>query len=347
MNNCKSCGGRLIFSPEDKGNKCERCGKVYSIKYEYSLNKSEYDDSPVVMPHKANDQVRQVKCNSCGANVLLGQHQAQSLCPYCGSSEVVDDVPVGMLNVESIIPFAFNKDNALKRVRENVKNACFANTSVLQHLTSDSINGIYVNTFLFDLDTTSKYHGRMERRVLKKKEDGSTYFDTETFYVRGTMDHAMENISIETNSNLTQAEINQVSPYDYTKAVKYRDEFMAGYMLEYQEKMLDDAFASAKSIIERKVTQLIMLKHGASRVVTLDLDMQFKSRKYNYCLLPVYLIRIKNNEYTHKMLMNGQTGKTTNLPRSGWKIFGLIASILGVVGLVIGGIFLWFLQTLH
>ena len=45
INKCENCGGRIIFSPKNKGNVCEKCGSVFSIEYVQSFDKNPFESA--------------------------------------------------------------------------------------------------------------------------------------------------------------------------------------------------------------------------------------------------------------------------------------------------------------
>jgi len=342
MNSCKNCGGTILFSPKDKGNKCKSCGSIFKIKYDYSFDKNSYHENDI--KPRINDlhskTLRKIKCNSCGANIALGKYDIQSLCPYCGNSEIVDNNKKWIIKIDSIIPFAFSKDEALRQLKDKVKKSFFCNKSIFKAVTNDDITGLYVNSLIFDIISTSGYNGTLSKTKTVKNNDGSTKTETVHFSVRGDIDYNLDNVVIEINSNLDQSEIAKVLPYDYKSAVRFREDFMNGYILEYQDKTVDQAFKDVRKLLDAEVREAIISKHNADSIVNLNLDTKIVDSKYNYSLLPIYFLNIKIKKNNYKLLMNGQTGKMSQLPKSGWKIFGIVASILAVVGLIVAFILL-------
>ena len=45
INECKNCGGNVFFSPKDKGNVCENCGSVFSVKYDNNVVKKDFAEA--------------------------------------------------------------------------------------------------------------------------------------------------------------------------------------------------------------------------------------------------------------------------------------------------------------
>lgn len=334
MNKCRNCGGRIRFSPLDKANKCDSCSKTYPIKYDYMLEKNNYLENSNIPLAELKD-ARKIKCNSCGANVILKKHEAQAVCPYCSSSEIIVELPEGMNKVDSIIPFTIDNVGAFETVKNAINKSFFANKSIIKTLRKEDLVGIYANSIVFDIDSQNKYKGILYKNVVRKNSDGSQTTTTKPFPVAGTMDYNADNIVIEANYNITQRDMDSISPYDHKEKVKFENDFMNGYLLEYQDKDISTAYENANSIIKNRVKNMIVRKYNADGITTLTIDTEIKEAKYEHSLLPIYTILAHHKNKDYRILMNGQTGKVSNIPKSGLKIFGLVTGILAFIGIII------------
>lgn len=337
-NKCESCGGQLSFDPKSKSVKCFNCGLEKPIEYEPKSEKKAFVEDNEAYDADFAKALKQIKCKSCGANVLLNNYAMQSNCPYCGTSEIYEQNGEKKLRVDSIIPFAFDKAEALERFKQTVKGRFFANKQVLNHLTLEDIKATYINAYVFDFHTHSRY--TCVERYYKdvKRPNGLT--STETYYKtrRGTHDEFCNNISIEVNSNLNQKEFESVLPFDYNSAVAFNQDFLTGYMVEYQDEDFDSSVVKAKEYAKSSAYQSIRSKFGTN-VDSLDVHTSFIDEKYNYSLLPVYFVSRTVKDKPKTVLMNGQTGKTGSVPLNKWKVFWAIIIGLGLLGGLIALLF--------
>ena len=334
LKNCASCGGKLNFSPKDRANVCESCGSVFPVKYDYKFNKKPFEENAETLEKDTlAESLQSVKCSSCGANTMLSKFQAQTVCPYCGNSTIVKQRNKKMLYIDSIIPFTFNKTDALKKFKANMTKRFYANKGLFKNLTEKDINGAYVNAFVFDFNTISDYSGTFSYTTTETDKDGKTTTETHYKNVYGRLDKMFKNITVEANSNLTQRELFSIMPFDYVSSVAFRDDFMYGYMLEYQDKMFADCVKTAEKIMEKAIKDELLRKYQCDSIVSLSLNIAYSDKKYNYCLLPVYFITRQDKENKPvKVLMNGQTGKVGKLPASKWKI--ALTVLLACIGVV-------------
>jgi len=339
MSKCKNCGGKLSFSPQDKGNKCNHCGSMFPIDYIYEFSKKPFSENVDLKVDEFADTLKRVSCSSCGASVFLDKYQMQNICAYCGNKSIIKNKKTKLMYIDSIIPFSFDKNEALKRFKSAVKKNFFSNKTILKSVTSEDIVGTYVNAFVFDFSTKSTYKGVFvyEETVTN---NGKRETVEETKHVSGTYEKVYKNITVEANSNLDQEDLASIMPFDYSKMVKFNPDFMSNYMLEYQDKMFDECVENAKDIIKQKMKYELLRKHHCDRVRSLDIDTKYPIERYNYCLLPVYFVNAKKKDKQYKIVMNAQNGEVGNLPKNWWLT---ILSLFLVSGLIIGFLFFIFL----
>ncbi len=335
-NYCKSCGGETYFSAKDKGLVCKNCGNVFPIKYEYTFQKNDFDKHVELEKDELALSMKNVKCSSCGANVMMSKHQLQTRCLYCGAETTEQSAKKKLMYIDSVVPFRFSKAEALSKIKSTVKKRFYANKRIFKGVSEDDIVGVYVNTFVFDFNTRSHYEGVLSYTETKKDNEGKEYEETHHKLVSGTLDKFFQNITIESNSNLEQKELRSIMPYEYTSAVAFKQEFMKGYVLEYHDKMFNECVEAAQEIVKANIENSILFKYNCDRIVTLNLDVEYIDKKYNYCLVPVYFVNRVYKDRNYKVVMNGQTGKIGRLPKDKIRVFLTILLIaLGIVGIAL------------
>ena len=343
VNKCKNCGGILLYSPKDKGNICQSCGSLFPVKFIYEFKKKDFSQHEPLS--KEEDlfakSLKNVKCKSCGAMILLNKLQIQSICPYCGNSDLVESRAKNLMYIDNIIPFAFDKTEAIKKFKMNLASRFYANRAVFKGLTEKNLVGSYINAFVFDVNSKTDYSGVFSyTRKIKEGDEEKTI--TEFVNVSGVFEKTFKNLTIEANSHLTQEELNSIMPFEYGSSVNFVDNFMNGYILEYNDRMFEECFADAEKIIKRDIEKSLLNKYNCDNVVSLRMDVTYPERKYNYCLLPVYFVSSQVKDKTYRVLMNGQTGKVGKLPKNALRIFltvlfscGIVVAIILLIALLI------------
>jgi len=173
ITNCKNCGGNLVFSPKDKGNVCESCGAVIPLKYNYQFNKKPFEKNVDLDVDELASAMKNLRCKSCGANVMLSKFKVQTKCPYCDSTTIVEGKNKKLMYIDSIIPFTFGKAEALSKFKSTVRKRIYANSKIFRHLTPDNIQGAYINAFVFDINTSSSFMGTFSYCVQVKEKSYS------------------------------------------------------------------------------------------------------------------------------------------------------------------------------
>lgn len=312
--NCENCGGRITYSPKDKGNKCENCGTIYPVEFNYEFNKNSIENMQQF--EELTNEMKTIKCESCGANIVLSKYQIQANCPYCGNPGVVELKNDKIMHIDSIIPFQFDKEEALVKFKSNIRHRFYANAKIFKDLTVEDIKGVYINAFVFDLNTSSMYSGVFSYTKTIEDKNGNKQVKTYFKNVNGEFSKNYKNISIEANSNIEQSEFVQILPFEYASSVKFKMDFMHGYMLEYQDKIFNECFEEAKRIVKKDIEVSLLKKYNCDNIISLTLNTNYLDKKYNYCLLPVYFVSKEYKNKNYKALMNGQTGKLGKLPTS-------------------------------
>lgn len=336
MGKCKNCGGIVYFDPKSKSNVCEMCGDAQNVKYNHVFVKKPLEQNVSLEVDPLANETRQLKCKSCGANIIINKLQATNKCMYCGSETIVASKSKNLMYIDSVVPFTFGKADAINMFKKENFKRFYTNKKVFKGITQENVMGLYVNTFVFDFDSSTIYDGVLTYEKTVKDSDGTTRTKTIRKVVSGSIDKDFRNLTIEANSNLNQAELAEIMPFDYLSAVDFKTDFINGYVLEYQDKLFNDCVATAKSMMKREIENAILSKHGCTGVVSLTVNTDYNNAKYNYCLLPVYLFTTTYKDKRYKALMNGQTGKVGSLPKNGWAIFFTVLLVCGLLA----GIFL-------
>lgn len=331
IKNCKNCGGRVTFSPKDKGAVCENCATVYPIDYNFDFAKKSFSEHDKLADDGFSKELKNIRCESCGASVVMGKLQIQAKCPYCGESNLISNDLNKLMKVDSIIPFCFDKTEALQKFKSALKNRFYSNKKLFKNITEQDIQGVYVNAIVFDFDTSSTYSGVLSYTVKEKNSKGEESSKTCYKQVNGIFDKNFKNLTIEANSNIEQKEFEYILPFNYASAVDFQQDFLQGYMLEYKDKMLDACITEAEKVMKKDIERELLKKYNCDHVESLQLTINYTEQKYNYCLLPVYFITAKDNKTNkkHTVVMNGQTGKVGKTPSDKLKVaLTAISSIL-------------------
>ena len=337
LSKCPGCGGNLLFSPQTQDLVCEHCALHVELAKDKNINKHDYVSGK---NFDDNDEwaegSRSYRCKSCGGQVSLVGFEISKICPYCGSTYVSEVKTLPGLKPDAVIPFAFDKTTAKLKFKEQIKHKVFVPTTFKKALPESKIYGLYVPTFSFDADVSATYNGVLEENYTTKDKDGNTIVKTHSFRVSGEMDDKFENVVIESSQKMTQNEIDSILPYDHSRAYNYDEGFVRGFFVEHYEDSLDKCYNLAENVMNINVRKKILFRYRYDRVVYLNVDANYSNKKYAYKLAPVYKFEYSFKKKKYLTCMNGQTGNIqNNLPKSGWKIFGLVFGIVAFIAFIV------------
>ena len=333
---CKNCGGDLMFNPKTCQLNCEKCGSEFAFTMVKRTEKRPYQKGTYNFDtHEWAREKKIMKCETCGANIELYGLNITSKCPYCESSYVTSIAELPGLKPEAVVPFKFNEEEALVKFQEGIKKKFFVPTKFKKKLPKNNIVGVYVPTFNFDMDTSTRYEGVLEREVRVKR--GKEYVTkTERFSIKGVKNMYHRNYVIESSDNINDKQITSLLPYDFDESYQYDENFIRGHRAKHYEDNLDKCNSLAKEKIERIIKETILSKYNYSRVVSYNQYSTYTNEMFIYRLLPLYNFEFDYNKKTYTVVMNGQTAKVgKGLPISPLKVSLVVIVILMIIALII------------
>ncbi|MBQ8522827.1 MAG: hypothetical protein IJ458_04140 [Clostridia bacterium] len=336
INECKSCGGRVEFSPKHKGLKCVNCGSIYSIKYTQSISKrpvgSEISSFDM---QKWQENNHSYTCQNCGANIVLNKMDITSTCKYCNTNSLVPLEDLPGLKPEIIIPFKISKDDAKTEFNNRIKKRKFLPLNFKKNLPKADIGATYISSFTFEMLVTATYSGRLRISKTVRDKDGRTRTVYEYRPISGNVRQQFDNLVVEASDKINQDEIMDIFPYDFNESYDYDDDFVKGYNVGYYNQTVEQAEIRAKhdavNIIERQIHNKY-----SDPIESLTIKPVYLNINYNYALLPTYFVTFSYKNKSYINVMNGQTGKIGGkVPRSGVKITLFTLFIILAIGLPI------------
>ncbi len=318
---CDNCGGQLFYSPKLKGCKCEKCGTVFPANSNFSFEKRLFTDELLENSKVVLNAHENIKCGACGAVVSPSQFESDPRCPYC-NNPLQSAEQRGVVKVNSIIPFYFTKSQAYKKLKRAAFWHFSTNRKIISKIKEEDIVGEYINVFTFDMNAFCHYSGVFTYR--EKDADGNEFSGVKRKNVVGMIDKPYHDILIEANSNLNQTELLDIMPFDFSVALKFDETDNQLYPKHTQDKTFAECVNLAELVIRENLKNIVPARHNCDEAESITMDLDLTEKRYNYCLLPVYFVetstRYKKKGVEHerriKLLINGQTGKISEMPKS-------------------------------
>ena len=336
-NKCANCGGMYEYSPTDKALKCTKCATIKKVQTIYKVSPHAYVDDKDTFDNSWAKEVRHVKCKSCGAEVVLNKYEIINQCSYCGNTALVNIKENTAITPDAIIPFKFNKNQALVHFQEGLRKKLFIPNALKKKAPKVNLSSNYIGAYIFSGSATVKYSGVLQYKTTTKDSDGHTSTEYRSKRVNGSLKHIFNNKMYECSDNLIQQELIEIMPYELLEINGYKPEYLLGSMAEYSNMSVKDANIQLEKDIKNELGRIILNKYNCDRIKTLNLNIEYDEKRYIYTLLPVYIFNYNYKKKQYKTVMNGQTGKLGgNVPRSTIKMLLMILFIVFFIGAILG-----------
>lgn len=307
---CQACGGNMVFDPESQMLFCEHCGT--KISFEKNREVSEIAIETAFSQTEVWSDTTVLKCENCGANIVVSREEVALNCPYCNTSHIKKTEDICGVKPNAIYPFLITKDNAESIAKTWVKSKLFAPRKFKKELCADKLNGIYQPCFTFDSQTSTTYVARLGKRKTRtvKTKDG---YRTETYIVwykyRGAISLLFDDIVITASENIRQHVVNRLMPFDSASICVYEKKYLAGFLANHYDKDVRESWAEAKSIMDDKIKKAIVQKHNCDVVDYINTSTSHSKVTYKYVLLPIYVLCYKYKKKSYEINVNGSTGR--------------------------------------
>ncbi|MBE5745723.1 MAG: hypothetical protein E7359_00325 [Clostridiales bacterium] len=316
---CSSCGGNLVYDAKSQNLFCNNCNRTIEIEKINCIDKKDYN----LTTNTINNERKTTNCSSCGAQIEIKEREITKTCPYCNNNFVLEINEINGIKPDLIIPFQFNKEEAIEKYKLGVKKKFFLPNKFKKSADFSSIYGTYISSFSFDSYTKSTYNGRLSETETYTDSNGKSHSKTTYQNISGKKDIQFENIIAEASSLTNQKLFEEIKPYNINEKTTYvyNPDFIRGYAVETNDNSLENCKVVSENLMKEKIKKIILSKYFYDRVEYFNLNTTFLNNKYSYMLVPVYFININYKNKTYTTYLNGQTGKLgENLPKSKWKI---------------------------
>ncbi|MBR0326749.1 MAG: hypothetical protein IIX09_02980 [Clostridia bacterium] len=337
---CPACDAPLSYDGKAERMHCEYCDSTFEIEgvkaYNEGFGKTECKDIPTEIDtptdvhgewtDEETESIGIFTCPSCGGELMFDENTVASSCPYCGNPAMAKHRLEGKLKPAFVLPFKVTKDEAKTALVKFTKKKILLPKNYLTENKLDSIKGIYIPFWLYSgrADANAQYSAQRVFTTRTQKYDiiRTDYFRLER---EGAFDFA--NLAVDGASDMNDALMDSLEPFDFSKAEEFSAAYLAGYMANKYDLTSDDCLHRASGRVKTSADGLLRSTvNGYTSVVRTSGNMHLHDVDAKYVLLPAWLLvtRYKDKKYT--FAMNGQTGKFIGeLPVSRKRFWGFTA----------------------
>lgn len=345
---CPSCGADLEFSIGAQSLKCPYCGHIVELQLDPDKQVEEQDFHAMLEQLRTwreegqtdDVQASEVRCESCGANIVFHDTQTSLDCPYCASPiqrEKIHDAE-HRVPVDGVIPFLVERRRAAGNLRRWVQSRWFAPSDFRQQGARGKFSGVYIPFWTYDTMTANRYSGERGEDYTVTVGTGKnrrTETRTRWYPAEGAFQEFFDDVMVLAARGLPSGILQQLEPWPIGKLVPFNQQMLAGYFARTYEVKLDEGFAQAKSRIDSAIHHSTCRHIGGDRQRVHDIQTRYNAITYKHLLLPVWLMAYRYRERTYQVVINAATGEVQGeRPYSFAKILFAILGVLAGFGLL-------------
>jgi DNA-directed RNA polymerase subunit RPC12/RpoP len=329
---CSRCGGRMQFDPEIADLKCENCGHVEAVDELAVRDGDQVLDFtlPTRQAHRWAEAERRMACQQCGATTIFPPGQTSATCPFCASRALVEAAEdMDLLSPQGLLPMAVSDDQASQAIRGWLGRGFLAPDDLVQLSRAARPKPAYVPCWAFSATLTSRWRamvsegfGRDQRWVWRDGEDTLFYTD-----------------QLQPGTRALPADLlRQVQPFELTKLVEYKPDYLAGWPAATYDISLSDASIKARGEMVADARKKLVVKALPGRLLR-EFEIthsDFTGQTYKLMLLPVWVGAYQYHGRTFRVLVNGQTAKVAGDKPVDWAKVAIVvvgaAIMIGLIG---------------
>lgn len=355
---CPNCDGGLIFDAESQKFHCEFCLSYFTEEElvkagqakteEKVINEEQTQErentQEVTDSEKEKDfHAAMYTCPSCGAEVVVDDTTAASQCCFCHNPVVISGRLDGKFEPDCVIPFAIDRDEAIKRFLQWTGKKWFIPKNFFSKKQIEKVSGIYFPYWIADCDVSASIHA--EATKVRSWRSGNTrYTETSTYSVSRAGNLSFSDISKNALNKANKVLAENVQPFDFSEVKDFNMAYLSGFGAEKRDIEHEEIEAEIKEDVTNYSAELLRdTVGGYDSVLVSNRSADVNNLKWRYALVPVWLMTYKSGGKDYYYAMNGQTGNTCGkLPVNPKKLAALFAGVSIPVFIIalLGGLYL-------
>lgn len=343
---CEECGADLEFSIGEQRLKCPYCGttKELSISEDSEIREQQFEAMLEVLKKRREEQAEieqsdhnEIRCDSCGSNVLFDGTLTSSECPYCGSPMQREKVHRGgfRVPVDAVLPFKVDQRQADTKIAAWVKSRWFAPNEFKKRGAAGKVNGTYLPFWTFDTLTFTAYTGeRGEDRTetVGTGDNKRKVTRTDWYPASGRFQRFFDDVLINATKDFSGTHIDSLGPWPLQDCFPFTQEVLAGHFARTYDIDLPVAFPVAKKLIDDQLYQDCRQRIGGDRQRVHSVKSRYDAITFKHVMLPVYTLAYRYHDKSYCVFVNAATGVVQGTRPYSWvKITFAVLAGLGML----------------
>ena len=356
---CGECGADLEFHIGQQSLKCPFCGAVREIDLADDAQIQEQDFHAALERLRDQKQKQEqegqgteepdqneVRCESCGSDVIFTGTLTSTDCPYCGSPIQREHVHSGgfRIPVDGVLPFKVERKKARQLLGDWVKSRWFAPNEFLKRGVDGAFNGVYLPFWTFDSLTFNRYSGQRGENYTVTVGSGKnrrTETRTRWYPAAGKFQRFFDDVLINATQNLPVSYIDALAPWPLQDCLPFTQQVLAGYFARTYDVELDPGFESARRRIDDAIRGDVRSRIGGDKQRIHDINTRYDAITFKHVLLPVWMLAYRYKDKSYRVFINAGTGEVQGERPYSW--VKIVCTVLGGLALILT--FLLFMQN--
>lgn len=288
----------------------------------------------------------EIKCQSCGATILLEPHLRTATCPFCASPSIVTRPPSpDRPQPAFVLGFVIDRDRSVQAVRRWLAGSHFFARSDFKRAAPELTRGVYLPAYLYGAVANSEYSasiGENYTETYTTTVNGKTVTRTRTRTewrpLQGQHTCYMVDVIVTASSGVSNEALEAIEPFDLRALRRYSDSVVSGWMAEEPSCGQQQCLQLANQESVEKVGKMLNSFMPGDSFSNLQYRTRLSHEVIDLVLLPVwsFAVRYAEDRPPIQILVNGQTGRVGGkVPVSATKVTAVVVVVLVLIGMFI------------
>lgn len=345
---CEGCGADLEFAVGTQHLKCPFCGfeKVLEFEPEAVVAEQDFEGMLARLQELRREgvqdaqQTSEVRCSSCGGQVVFTGTLTSTECPYCASPIQRENIHTSEFRVpvDGVLPFLVDHERAAQELRAWVKARWFAPNEFKQKGVTGKFQGVYEPYWTFDFETFTRYTGQRGDHywvTVGSGKDERREQRTNWTSAYGSFHRFFDDVLCFASKGLPEWMTQALEPWPLEECKPFNQQMLAGFLARTYDITIEEGLQGARGRAEAALNQDVRQRIGGDEQRVDRQLTQYNAITYKHLLLPLWLLAYQYKGKLYQVAINGGTGEVQGeRPYSAWKIFfAILAGVIAVGGL--------------
>ncbi|MCA8992483.1 MAG: hypothetical protein KDA88_10910 [Planctomycetaceae bacterium] len=348
---CESCGADLEFSIGQQTLKCPYCGheKEIEIREDAEIVEQDFHAMLAYLEERRRSgaeaeeeeaEHNEVRCRSCGADVVFLGTLTSTTCPYCASPIQRENVHTATFRVpvDGVLPFLVERRKAHSQLASWVKSLWFAPNKFLKEGAQGQFEGVYLPYWTFDTLTFSQYSGQRGINYTTTTGVGKnrrTVTRTRWYSVSGQFQRFFDDVLVVASEGLPEKYVQGLEPWPLEDCIPFTQQVLAGHFARTYDVELDEGFVRGKERIDAAIDSEVRQRIGGDKQRVDNIKSRYDAITFKHLLLPVWMLVYRYNDKPFRVFINAATGEVQGERPYSWvKIMFTVLGVLAIVGTI-------------